>query len=132
MNSKARMPPCVVVKRNAERVVCLWSGDRSRSDLAQPEPELYPAFAWTLGSDATRAVAAQAKDSSTTVYGATFGSVEATGRRWVPAVLIVAGNSSHPPGSSLAEAWDPSRILSIKPENRWCRPEGPQPTGYGL
>jgi len=29
-----------------------------------------------------RLVAAQAKDSSTTVYGATFGSVEETGRRW--------------------------------------------------
>lgn len=29
-----------------------------------------------------RLVAAQAKDSSTTVYGATFGSVEDTGRRW--------------------------------------------------
>ena len=29
-----------------------------------------------------RLVAAQAKDSATTVYGATFGSVEATGRRW--------------------------------------------------
>ena len=29
-----------------------------------------------------RLVAAQAKDSSTTVYGATFGSVAATGRRW--------------------------------------------------
>ena len=30
-----------------------------------------------------RLVAAQAKDSSTTIYGATFGSVEETGRRWV-------------------------------------------------
>lgn len=29
-----------------------------------------------------RLVAAQAKDSTTTVYGATFGSVEETGRRW--------------------------------------------------
>ena len=29
-----------------------------------------------------RLVAAQAKDSATTVYGATFGSVEETGRRW--------------------------------------------------
>lgn len=29
-----------------------------------------------------RLVAAQAKESSTTVYGATFGSVEETGRRW--------------------------------------------------
>lgn len=29
-----------------------------------------------------RLVAAQAKDSHTTVYGATFGNVEATGRRW--------------------------------------------------
>jgi hypothetical protein len=29
-----------------------------------------------------RLVAAQAKDSATAVYGATFGSVEATGRRW--------------------------------------------------
>lgn len=29
-----------------------------------------------------RLVAAQAKDSSTTVYGATFGSVQETGRRW--------------------------------------------------
>lgn len=29
-----------------------------------------------------RLVAAQAKDSATTVYGATFGSVEQTGRRW--------------------------------------------------
>lgn len=29
-----------------------------------------------------RLVAAQAKDSSTTIYGATFGSVEQTGRRW--------------------------------------------------
>jgi hypothetical protein len=29
-----------------------------------------------------RLVAAQAKDSATTVYGATFGSVEDTGRRW--------------------------------------------------
>lgn len=29
-----------------------------------------------------RLVAAQAKDSSTTIYGATFGSVEETGRRW--------------------------------------------------
>ena len=29
-----------------------------------------------------RLVAAQAKDSTTTVYGATFGSVEATGQRW--------------------------------------------------
>jgi hypothetical protein len=29
-----------------------------------------------------RLVAAQAKDSATTIYGATFGSVEETGRRW--------------------------------------------------
>ena len=29
-----------------------------------------------------RLVAAQAKDSATTFYGATFGSVEDTGRRW--------------------------------------------------
>lgn len=45
-------------KKNAELVVCLWTGDRGRSDLAQPEPELYPAIARTPGRDTTGAVAA--------------------------------------------------------------------------
>ncbi len=45
-------------KKNVELVVCLWRGDRGRVDLAQPEPELYPAFARTPGREAAGAVAA--------------------------------------------------------------------------
>lgn len=45
-------------KKNAELVVCFWGGRRGRPDLAQPESELYPAFARTPGCDTTGAVAA--------------------------------------------------------------------------
>jgi hypothetical protein len=45
-------------KKNADVVVCFWTGDRGRPGLAQPEPGLYPAFARTAGRDATGTVAA--------------------------------------------------------------------------
>ena len=40
----------------------------------------------------------------------------------IAAVLILAGNSCPPYGSSRAEAWDPSRILALEPSNASYRP----------
>ena len=45
-------------KKNADVVVCFWSGGGERPDLVQPEQELYPSLAWTPGRDATGTVAA--------------------------------------------------------------------------
>ena len=82
MNSRALRPPWAVVKKNADVVGCLWVGQRARSDLAQPEQALSASLARALGRATPQTVAAQAKDTTTTVYGATFGSVAETGRRW--------------------------------------------------
>ena len=45
-------------KKNTDVVVCLWVGEREGSDLAQPEPELPPSLARTIGSHTPRKVAA--------------------------------------------------------------------------
>lgn len=43
-----------VVKKNAEVVVCLWIGKRTREGLAPLNPELRSAFAAAIGSETSR------------------------------------------------------------------------------
>src|ERR1017187_2780909 len=61
MNSRPRIRRSAVVKKSTEVVVCLWAGNRARADLAQPDPELCPPLAATVGRDLPWTVTATAK-----------------------------------------------------------------------
>lgn len=77
MQEEYEQPFRVLPAAGAEYVIAEADGTLIRTVEPGPRKGKRPR-AW----EEMRLVAAQAKDSATTFYGATFGSVEETGRRW--------------------------------------------------
>jgi hypothetical protein len=77
MDTKYEQPFRVLPAKGAQHVIAETDGSMICTVKPGPRKGKRP-----RSYEEIRLVAAQAKDSATTVYGATFGSVEEVGRRW--------------------------------------------------